>query len=379
MSGSDDVARRVGVVAIGRNEGERFARCLASVVHRCCVVYVDSGSTDGSIELAEQAGAHVVRLDMSRPFTASRARNAGLARLREVMPGAEYVMFVDGDCEVDAAWLDAGLRELDANPKVAIVSGRLREFFPEASVYNRLADLEWNKPLGDHGHCGGNAMMRVRVLATLDGQAGFDEGLLAGEEPDLCERVRSKGHIVRRIAAPMARHDLAMRSFGQWWTRQRKGGYGSFDVTLFGPRVSRHIFRKAVLSSLVWGLAFFVGVGALAGAMGTWRGWAWAGLVVLGAAGVWLLQALRIGRGAQRRGLATSDAIAFGVLTMLSKVAYVVGGVRNLRDRVLGRGPATINYKGASGAAAAQPGLADGSADGSQPASTHKEGSAHAV
>jgi hypothetical protein len=338
------LASRVGVVAIGRNEGERFARCLASVLGQCPVVYVDSGSTDGSIELAESRGAHVVRLDMRTPFTASRARNAGLARLREVMPGAAYVMFVDGDCEVDAGWLCAGAAELDSDAKVAIVSGRLREFFPQASLYNRLADLEWNKPLGDRGHCGGNAMMRTAVIAEL---GGFDEGLLAGEEPDLCERVRAKGFVVRRIAAEMARHDLAMMRFGQWWTRQRKGGYGSFDVTLFGPRVSRGIFRKAVVSCLVWGLGFFVSVAALAALAWSWRGPVWAGLVVLAGGAVWLLQALRIAQGGQKRGLGTSDAIAFGVLTLVGKVAYVLGGVRNLRDRLLRRGPATINYKAA--------------------------------
>lgn len=339
---------RVGVVAIGRNEGERFARCLASVIQHATVVYVDSGSTDGSVQLAQRSGAEVVPLDMSTPFTASRARNAGLAALRRIAPQATYVMFVDGDCEVAPGWLAAGAAELDAHPKVVIVSGRLREFFPNASLYNRLADLEWNKPLGDNSHCGGNAMMRIETIAAL---GGFDESLLAGEEPDLCERVRSGGSIVRRIAAEMAKHDLAMMRFGQWWTRQRKGGYGSFDVTFFGPKVSRGIFRKAVLSSLVWGLAFFVGALALAGLAWWWRGPVWGLLALLGAAGVWLLQALRIARGAQRRGLVTSDAVAFGVLTMLSKIAYVQGGLRNLRDRLLRRGPATINYKHAPAAA----------------------------
>ena len=69
---------------------------------------------------------------------------------------------------------------------------------------------------------------------------------------------------------------------------------------------------------------------------------------MLGGIGLWLLQALRIARGAQRKGLSTSDAISFGLLTLLSKFAYVVGGIRNLKDRLLKRGPAMINYKGAS-------------------------------
>ena len=68
----------LGVVAIGRNEGERLRRCLNSVVGRGhTVVYVDSGSTDGSTELARELGADVVELDLSLPFTmAQRAIRA---------------------------------------------------------------------------------------------------------------------------------------------------------------------------------------------------------------------------------------------------------------------------------------------------------------
>ncbi len=65
-----------GVVIIGRNEGERFERCLRSLVGRASpIVYVDSGSTDNSVGFAEShasSGVHVVRLDMSTPFTAAR-------------------------------------------------------------------------------------------------------------------------------------------------------------------------------------------------------------------------------------------------------------------------------------------------------------------
>ena len=51
----------VGIVAIGRNEGERLHRCLNSVVGRgLTLVYVDSGSTDGSIKLARNLGVEGV-------------------------------------------------------------------------------------------------------------------------------------------------------------------------------------------------------------------------------------------------------------------------------------------------------------------------------
>src|SRR5882724_8041171 len=131
----------IGVVAIGRNEGERLRRCLASVVGKVtAVVYVDSDSSDGSVALARSLGVQTVELDLSIPFTAARARNAGFARLQEVCPQVEFVQFVDGDCEVVAGWLERASQELEARPETAVVCGRRRERFPDASPYNRLCD-----------------------------------------------------------------------------------------------------------------------------------------------------------------------------------------------------------------------------------------------
>src|SRR5271154_4207050 len=95
--------QKIGAVVIGRNEGERLIRCFRSLRRYVdAVVYVDSGSTDGSVAAAKEAGAVVVDLDMSRPFTMARGRNAGLAKLREVYPDLGFVHFVDGDCELAA-------------------------------------------------------------------------------------------------------------------------------------------------------------------------------------------------------------------------------------------------------------------------------------
>ncbi|HKS16666.1 MAG TPA: glycosyltransferase family A protein, partial [Planctomycetota bacterium] len=113
---------KVGVVVIGRNEGDRLKRCLRSVSgDGAHVVYVDSGSTDGSVAAAREAGADVVELDLSTPFTAGRARNAGFDRLREAVPDLETVQFVDGDCELTAGWLKLGAGELDRRSEAAIV------------------------------------------------------------------------------------------------------------------------------------------------------------------------------------------------------------------------------------------------------------------
>ena len=191
----------VGVVAIGRNEGERLERCLNSL-RGLPLVYVDSGSSDNSVAFARSVGAQCVELDMTRPFTAARARNTGFRALLERYPDLTWVMFVDGDCEVQPNWLMQALEVAEKDPKIAAVCGRRRERFPSSSLYNEMCDIEWNTPVGDAKACGGDAMMRVSAFREV---GGFDAAVIAGEEPELCVRLRRKGWKIRRIDAEMAR------------------------------------------------------------------------------------------------------------------------------------------------------------------------------
>ena len=213
-----------GIVIIGRNEGERLTRCLQSVkTFLQTIVYVDSGSTDNSVEMATAMGVDVVKLDMHIPFTAARARNAGFQRLRSISDRLRYIQFVDGDCEIIEGWLSTATDFLDLQPTIGVVCGRLRERHPERSIYNLMCDLEWNRPSGETDACGGIFMVRADLFETLD---GFRDDLVAGEEPELCRRVRNRGWKVWRLDQPMAWHDAAMLHFKQWWIRTRRTGFG---------------------------------------------------------------------------------------------------------------------------------------------------------
>src|SRR5438874_11940227 len=155
---------KFGAVVIGRNEGERLQRCLRSLAAAAVIVYVDSGSTDTSVQAARARGADVVELDTNRPFTAARARNAGFHRLRELAPDILYVQFVDGDCEIDEHWPKEALSFLASNETVAAVCGRRREQYPERSIYNWLCDQEWQGSAGEVDACGGDAIMRTLAV-----------------------------------------------------------------------------------------------------------------------------------------------------------------------------------------------------------------------
>lgn len=279
----DPTPGRMGAVIIGRNEGARLVACLASFPAWVRpLVYVDSGSTDGSVDAARAAGAEVVALDMTRPFTAARARNAGLARLR-ALGAPEFVQFVDGDCRIQPGWLETAETFLATRPSVAVVCGRRREIHPEASVWNRLCDAEWDTPPGQAKACGGDALMRVAAVAEV---GGYDPGLIAGEEPELCVRLRQAGWEVWRIDQEMTLHDAAMTRIGQWWTRTRRSGHAFAEgAALHGAAPERHWVtetRRAVLWGAILPLVAFLGLVVTP----------WAGLLLL----AYPVQILRLSR-----------------------------------------------------------------------------------
>lgn len=241
----------LAAVVIGRNEGERLTRCLSSLRgHVDVLVYVDSGSTDGSVENARTRGANVVELDMQEPFTAARARNAGFFRALELLPEMRAVQFVDGDCEIESVWLQLACEYLATHPTTAVVAGHLRERHPEASVFNRVLDMEWHQYPGEIMDCGGNAMVRSNIFSLLD---GFQPGMIAGEEQEFCLRVRRAGYRVIHLDARMADHDAAMFHFGQWWRRQYRTGHSYAEVLHRQRHDPQRETLRNVLSILFWG------------------------------------------------------------------------------------------------------------------------------
>lgn len=326
----------VGAVAIGRNEGERLRRCLSSLAGRVApLVYVDSGSSDGSPELARSFGAVVVDLDLSRPFTAARARNEGVAALRAAAPGTELVQLVDGDCEVVPGWLEAAVAALRAEPRLAAVCGRRRERRPEASIYNAICDVEWDTPAGEARATGGDAMFRTAALAEV---GGFRDDLIAGEEPELCYRLRQRGWTIRRLPLEMTLHDAAMTRFGQWWQRSVRAGHAYAESAhLHGAEPPEQFRRREHRRIWLWGaLLPGVAVGAALPTLGT-------SLLLLGG---YPLSGVRAYRDARARGREPGEAALWGAFCVLGKLPQLQGAARFHWNRLRGRRSGLIEYKG---------------------------------
>ena len=257
------IADDVGVVVIGRNEGERLVNCLNTVKASASrVIYVDSGSTDESVEFATRIGIYAVRLDPNLPFTAARARNEGFLALKSLHPDIRFVQFIDGDCILVSGWLEAARAFLTDRKDVAIVCGRRRERHPDGSLYNRLCDMEWDTPVGEAAASGGDALVRSEAFEAA---GRFRTTLIAGEEPELCLRLRVQGWKIWRLDTEMTLHDAAMTRFGQWWARAVRCGYGYADVVWLHRNSPQGIWRRETLRALIWGglLPAAIGIGAL--------------------------------------------------------------------------------------------------------------------
>lgn len=328
--------RKLGVVVIGRNEGDRLKACLASLNGVASLVYVDSGSQDGSLEYAAAQGIDTIALTNDRPFTAARARNAGIRHLMARNSGIEFVQTIDGDCTMAPSWLDVAAATLRASSKVSTTFGRLRERYPDLSVYNRICDDEWNVPIGAVESCGGIALHRA---ATLAAAGGFNEALIAGEEPDLCLRLRRAGWSIVRIDADMGDHDANILRFAQWWRRTVRAGFAYADHVWRYRSAGLPSWKRQTARFAFWGIVLPATIAALLVILALF-GWpmAWAMFPLL----AYPSQFVRIWRRERRRFPFPARAAA---LTVIGKFAEAFGALKFLGAVATRKKAGLIEYK----------------------------------
>ena len=323
------MSHQVGIVVIGRNEGERLRACLESLdTEKYPVVYVDSGSTDGSVNLALQLGAEAVELDMSTPFTAARARNAGYRKLLEKHPSVSLLQFIDGDCTLAPDWINAAAAAFGANPKLAAVNGHLQERHPEKTIYNKLCQLEWRSPAGiikDYGGFGGIAMIRADVLEKM---GGYNPEVIAGEDSELGVRISLAGYQIEKLDHPMATHDANMRYFSQWWKRSVRAGHAIGQRAHINGDTEARDNIKEKKSTIFWGMILPLVI--LLGLIPT-KGLS---LILLGG---YVVLGYRIYKFRKSMGDTPEEAFLYARYNVLAKFANAIGLVKFFINQRAGR------------------------------------------
>ncbi|MEM8672356.1 MAG: glycosyltransferase [Cyanobacteria bacterium P01_G01_bin.67] len=324
----------LGIVAIGRNEGDRLRQCLHSVVNLVNdIVYVDSGSTDGSIFMAKSLGVKVLQLDLSRPFTAARARNEGFTYLISNNPQLRFVQFVDGDCEIAEGWLQSAYDLISNKPELAVICGRRRERFPTQSIYNLLCDIEWNTPVGETDACGGDSIMRISAFRQVK---GFNSTLIAGEEPELCLRLRHQGWKILRHDAEMTLHDAQITRFKQWWQRSLRAGHAYAEVFNLHAGNKENYWAKENKSILLWGLILPLLILGLFWFTNGWILWLLLGYIVI---------TYKTYTYMLTTGLGKRESLIYAISCILAKFPQVQGQTQFYFGKLLGKQNDLIEYK----------------------------------
>jgi glycosyltransferase involved in cell wall biosynthesis len=329
----------LSVVVIGRNEGLRLLRCLESVRNmkdpggKVEMIYVDSSSIDASCEVASQMGARVVSVHPSRP-TAALGRNAGWRAST-----GHFVLFLDGDTILHPAFVSESLQNFEDD--TAIVHGNRREIHPGASMFNRVLDLDWISAVGNVGSCGGDALVRREALEAAN---GYDENLIAGEEPEMCRRLRGLNWKILHVDRPMTGHDLAMTRWFQYSRRAMRTGYAYAEVSkrFRGSRLpfwefeARHNRNRALVQAAIIASALLASVISR-------TGWPIGAAMLLFLALSW--------RTASMVAWKTPSLLTrflYGMHSHLQQIPIYIGQLQYWRDHRKGRARGLIEYKEAS-------------------------------
>jgi GT2 family glycosyltransferase len=330
MRGVSSSNPRIGAVVIGRNEGQRLVNCLHSLKGEVdLLIYVDSGSTDGSMQAAEALGAQTVLLSRDVPFTAARARNAGFEKIMARPDAPEFVQFVDGDCTLEAGYLTHAAEALAAEARLGLVTGWRAEIHPDASIYNEMCHFEWHRPAGEIMACGGDMMVRASAFEAI---GGFNPEVIAAEDDEFCTRLRKAGHKLRRLPIPMTHHDANITRFGEWWSRAVRTGHGFEQVNDLHPDYFVRERRR------MWVFGGVLPVLALVGAVLFWP-------LLLLILALYAVSYLRTVRGLVKDGLQRNRAQKHAVYLFLSKFPNIIGAARYRKRKRLGSAMEIIEYK----------------------------------
>jgi cellulose synthase/poly-beta-1,6-N-acetylglucosamine synthase-like glycosyltransferase len=327
----------LSVVVIGRNEGERLERCLKSVVAMHPVggaielIYVDSASTDSSIERASALGAKVIRIAPLRP-TAAAGRNAGWKAA-----SAPVVLFLDGDTVLEPNFVSDSLHRFN-DPRIAVVWGHRREINPRASIFNRVFDLDWIYPIEFSEFCGGDALIRRSVLEEI---GGYDERVIAAEDTEMCLRIRSLGYTLLHVDRAMVGHDLAMTQWSQYWRRSVRTGHGMAEIAARSRHTRFPLWQRESRRNIVQGSGILMLMVAAPVLSIICRSVIPAGVAVA----IVLALAVRTAYRAKWKCPDLSTLLLYGVHSHLQHVPILCGQLKYKLDSWAGKTPALIEYK----------------------------------
>ena len=219
-------------VIIGKNAAWSIDRLLASITTLrpsqllTDLVYVDSASTDNTIDIVERYDATILRLEAGQPLCASAGRWVGCRHST-----GKYVLFVDSDMELQLGFIDKALIALENDATIAAVTGSLIDINVNAKPHEVPPTTDYpaadGSRLTDVKYAGNAAIFRRSVLEQV---GSWNPYIISDEEPELCLRIRHAGYRVVRLNTCACRHYTIPKGTMTWLVRRRRVrlfvGYG---------------------------------------------------------------------------------------------------------------------------------------------------------
>ncbi|MEZ4664407.1 MAG: glycosyltransferase [Caldilineaceae bacterium] len=256
----------LSAIIITKNQEWNIERLIESIqrgaamLEKVEIILVDSASTDATIERAQKYPIRIIQLQAEQRLTAAAGRHIGYKH-----SSGQLILFLDGDMELDPAWLPKALSVMENHPDIAVVSGLIIDL-PKDAVSpgpNRTKAVH-DQEFFAVKYTGGAAMHRRRVIENV---GDFNPYLYSDEEPDLCIRIRQQGHRIVRLYHPMVNHYTDPPG-GIWslvgrWRRNLYLGAGQnlrykWGTHLFWPYFKERGYGCVPLAGILMGLAFFI-------------------------------------------------------------------------------------------------------------------------
>ncbi|MEO7360453.1 MAG: glycosyltransferase [Gemmatimonadaceae bacterium] len=266
----------ISVIVPARNESKIIRQCLSALRAQSLpadqfeIVVVDNGSTDDTVEIAQQFTDRVY----SFPGVAvGKLRNSG-AKLAQ----GDVLAFIDADCLASEHWLE-GARDGLADGGVAV-----------GNKYDRPADTRWIEALWLGSVSPGRLQTQelwsgnlVVDRASFDACGGFDETLVSYEDVYLSAGLAVRGELyfddrvrVVHVGGPATLMEFASQ---QLW-------HGFEEWTLFARGIKRDTFVPTMMCLVGYALLIFA---AFFPTPASWGAFA-LGIMLIAGASLWRLR-----------------------------------------------------------------------------------------
>lgn len=238
---------KVSIVIIGRNEERGIGECVgaalvaAEQIGGAEIIFVDSASTDKTVEIVKSLGVRVISMKPTMKLSPSAGRFVG-----SQYANGEFILFLDADTLVYKDFLPAAIKQFEKDESIGGINGFLDDLGEKGELlndveerFNEITDVKWLR-----GPC---CFYRREALQK---SGSFNPYLAVEEEAELGLRLIKNGWKLKLMPISMACHT---RCFHLQTTRSL---FSAFKRDIIVGRLGEMTKTTAYAFKEGYGLAF---------------------------------------------------------------------------------------------------------------------------